>query len=184
METSLAGRLLVATPQITTQVFRRGVVLLLHHDTAGAHGLLLNKPIGVDVDRVLPGWGEQVCSPRELFQGGPVSLDTALGLAWLPGGQPPSSVHLLFGAVGVVDLDVRPEDALPGAAGMRVFAGYSGWSENQLEEEIDEGSWYVVDSTPEDVFCLDPAVLWRAVLRRQPGRLAFVAHYPDDPEWN
>ncbi|GAB77099.1 putative transcriptional regulator [Austwickia chelonae] len=184
METSLTGRLLVATPQITAQVFRRGVVLLLHHDTAGAHGLLLNKPIGVDVDRVLPGWGEQVCSPRELFQGGPVSMDTALGLVWLPGGDRPPAVHLLFGAVGVVDLDAPPGSVSPGAAGTRIFAGYSGWSEGQLEEEIDEGSWYVVDATPGDAFCLDPGGLWRAVLRRQPGRLAFVTHYPDEPEWN
>ena len=51
-----AGRLLVASPQIEEETFRRSVVLLLHHDEEGAQGVILNRPIEADIDAVLPGW--------------------------------------------------------------------------------------------------------------------------------
>ena len=53
---SLAGRLLVATPSTGGDVFTRSVVLMLHHSDDGAHGVVLNKPLGVDVTPVLPDW--------------------------------------------------------------------------------------------------------------------------------
>ena len=55
---------------------------------------------------------------------------------------------------------------------MRVFAGYAGWGSGQLEGEIGEGAWYVVDAEPADAFTDDPEHLWRDVLARQPGELA------------
>ena len=184
MTTSLAGQLLVATPQITEQIFRRSVVLLLHHDEAGAHGVVLNKPLGVDVERVLTGWSAHLSEPRELFQGGPVGLDTALGLGWLAGPEAPACVHRVFGPVGVVDLDAEPAEVAAYVGSLRIYAGYSGWGAGQLERELSEGSWYVVDREPTDVFTPEPNRLWPRVLRRQSGRLAFVALYPDDPERN
>ena len=54
--THTTGQLLVATPQIEEGVFRRSVVLVLHHDEDGAQGIVLNRPIDADVDAVLPGW--------------------------------------------------------------------------------------------------------------------------------
>ena len=59
-----------------------------------------------------------------------------------------------------------------------------GWSPGQLEAEIDEGAWYVLPAEPGDVFATQPDRLWRAVLRRQGGDLAFLATYPDDPDMN
>lgn len=159
-------------------------MLLLHHDDDGAHGLVLNKPIGAAVERVLPSWQAHVSDPAELFQGGPVGLDTALGLVSVPGDSEPIGTKLLFGSVGVVDLDAPPEVIMPAVSGLRVFAGYSGWSGGQLEGEIDSGGWYVVDPEVGDVFTARPDRLWREVLRRQPGRLAWVANYPHDPSHN
>ncbi len=67
---------------------------------------------------------------------------------------------------------------------MRIFAGYAGWTAGQLENELREGAWYVVDSEPADTFHSDPSLLWRTVLRRQRGDLALVATFPDDPTLN
>lgn len=184
MSTSLTGQLIVATPRITEPMFRRSVALVLHHDEAGAHGVVLNKPIGVDVERVLTGWSAHLSEPRELFQGGPVGLDTALGVAWLAGPRTPPCVRRIFGPVGVVDLDADPGDIAPHVGGLRIYAGYSGWGAAQLEGELAEGSWYVVERQTTDVFTNQPATLWRRVLRRQRGRLAFVAYLPEDPERN
>lgn len=190
------GRLLVASPrelshetagddpESETNIFDRSVVLLLHHDGDGAHGLVLNRPLSADVDSVLPGWQEHVNSPPQVFQGGPVSLDTALGLVRMPGTTESVGIKRLFGAVGLVDLDAPPVVVMPEVAGIRIFAGYAGWSSGQLESEIEGGSWFVVDAEADDAFTVQPHTLWGAVLRRQRGTLRFVASYPTDPSLN
>jgi putative transcriptional regulator len=179
------GRLLVAAPQIEEGVFRRSVVLVLHHDGDGAQGLVLNRPIDADVDSVLPGWEEHVSKPSKVFQGGPVQLDSALGLVAVPGDSPePMGVKRLFGAVALVDLDTPPPLVVPEVAALRIFAGYSGWSPGQLEVEISTGSWFVVDSESGDVFTSEPDGLWQRVLRRQRGSLRLVAWFPADPLLN
>jgi len=61
-----------------------------------------------------------------------------------------------------------------------VFRGYSGWGPEQLDDELAEGTWMVLPAELSDVFSPSPAALWRAVLRRQGGRLAWVANAPDD----
>lgn len=185
MSETHTGRLLVATPQIEEGVFRRSVVLVLHHDAEGAQGLVLNRPIDADVDSVLPGWEEHATAPAKVFQGGPVQLDSALGLVAVPGDSPePTGVRRLFGSVALVDLDTPPLLVVPEVAGLRIFAGYAGWSPGQLEEEVVTGSWYVVDSESSDAFTTRPDDLWRRVLRRQRDPLRWVAWFPADPLMN
>jgi putative transcriptional regulator len=184
------GRLLVATPQLEDPNFRRSVVLLVEHDAdEGTLGVVLNRPTEVPVDQVLPPWGELVTGPNVVFQGGPVALDSALALARVPGTDPPLGWRALdgvteVGRVGLVDLDAPPNLLAADLLQLRVFAGYAGWSAGQLRAEIEEGAWYLVTGEAGDVFAGDPERLWQRVLRRQPGELAFVATFPDDPSLN
>lgn len=181
----LTGHLLLATPKLREPTFRRAVVLLLDHGEEGAMGVVLNRPLQVQVAAVLPDWQEHATAPGVLFQGGPVGLDSALGLVAVPGDGPePVGVRRLCGALGLVDLDVEPLSVVYGLCGLRVFAGYAGWSAGQLEGEIADGAWYVVESEARDPFTPQPTALWPHVLRRQRGDLAYVATYPDDPTQN
>lgn len=187
---SLTGRLLVATPALADPNFDRAVVLLLDHDEEGSLGVVLNRPTPVGVGDVLEPWANLVSSPQVVFQGGPVSLDSALGLAVVPG-EPrdgedgePLGWRRVFGAIGLVDLEAPPELLAAELGSLRIFAGYAGWGPGQLEDELGEGAWYVVESEPGDVFSPDPEQLWRSVLRRQRSELAMVATYPDDPSLN
>jgi putative transcriptional regulator len=89
----------------------------------------------------------------------------------------------MAGKVGLVDL----EGPLPGNgefAGLRVFAGYAGWGAGQLEDELLEGSWVVVDAEESDLSSPTPETLWREVLRRQPDDVRFWATFPPDPSTN
>lgn len=194
---SLTGRLLVATPALADPNFDRAVVLLLDHDEEGSLGVVLNRPTPVDVADILEGWGDLAGAPGVVFQGGPVSLDSALGVAVIPGeeGRTPGSGprpgrgepigwRRVHGAIGLVDLDTPPELLAPALGSLRIFAGYAGWGPGQLEDELVEGAWYVVESEPGDVSSPDPERLWRAVLRRQRSELAMVATYPDDASLN
>ena len=73
---------------------------------------------------------------------------------------------------------------IPSISALRVFRGYAGWGPGQLEGEIEAGAWLVLDPEPTDLFTHEPDELWRVVLRRQPGRLAWLATAPDDLEAN
>jgi putative transcriptional regulator len=181
----LVGRLLVASPVLTDPNFQRGVVLLLDHGQDGALGLMVNRPLNVEVSAVLPAWQPFATDPPRLYQGGPVQLDSALGLVAVPGdGEEPVGVRRILGSLGLVDLDAPPEVVAGGVAGLRIFAGYSGWEAGQLEQEIDEGAWYVVEAEARDPFSHRPDRLWHEVLRRQRGELALVSTYPEDPSLN
>ncbi|MDH6142500.1 MULTISPECIES: YqgE/AlgH family protein [Kitasatospora] len=181
------GRLLVATPVLTDPNFARAVVLLLDHDEQGALGVVLNRPTPVEVSDVLDGWAELTGAPRVVFQGGPVGLDSALAVAVVPGEpgpQDPLGWRRVHGAIGLVDLEAPPQVLAGELGALRVFAGYAGWTPGQLEQEIAEGAWYLVDAEPGDISCPEPEQLWRAVLRRQTGALAMLATYPEDPTLN
>ncbi|MET9252134.1 YqgE/AlgH family protein [Streptomyces sp. NPDC003717] len=185
---SLTGRLLVATPALADANFERAVVLLLDHDEEGSLGVVLNRPTPVGVGDILEGWAELAGEPGVVFQGGPVSLDSALGVAVVPGESSTDAAPIgwrrVHGAIGLVDLEAPPELLAPAVGALRIFAGYAGWGPGQLEDELAEGAWYVVESEPGDVSSPFPQRLWREVLRRQRGELAMIATYPDDPSLN
>jgi len=185
-----AGRLLVATPLLGDPNFRRAVVLIVEHEeTEGTLGVVLNKPTKIPVGQVLEQWTELATNPSVLFRGGPVAQNSAIALAMVPGKEEPLGWRALDGApalarLGLLDLDAPPRLLAPAIQSLRVYAGYAGWSPGQLDAEIDEGAWFVLPAEPADVFAAEPELLWRAVLRRQHGDLAFLATYPDDPGLN
>jgi putative transcriptional regulator len=180
-----AGRLLVATPELLDPNFADTVVLMLDVDEGGALGVVLNRPTAVPVSDVLDPWGELVAEPEVLFQGGPVSTEGALGVGLLRDlGDVPVGFREVDGLLGLVDLDTPVELVTGSLAGLRIFAGYAGWGAEQLAAEIEEGSWYVVPAEALDVFRTDPSELWRDVLRRQPGELAWHSTRPIDPDLN
>ena len=86
--------------------------------------------------------------------------------------------------MGTVDLGRDPAPWAGAIVGARVFSGYAGWDTGQLEDEVEEGSWYVVPCEARDAVSADPEGLWRRVLRRQGGALALVSGYPSDPAAN
>lgn len=179
---TLVGRLLVATPELRDPNFVRTVVFLLEANDDGAVGVVLNRPSEVPVGSVLPGWVDEVTGRGVLHQGGPVGLDGALGVAVAREGT--AGFRPVHAGVGLIDLDTPPEVVAGALRALRVFAGYSGWGAGQLEGELADGAWYVVDAQPADVFTDDPDGLWRAVLRRQGGDLALVSTWTDDPDLN
>jgi putative transcriptional regulator len=179
------GRLLVATPTLTEGVFARSVVQLLQHSPGdGAVGVVLTRPMETPLRDVLPGWALLAPDPVVVFEGGPVAETSAICLGRLSGavGIDPSYV-VVPGApwLGTVDLD---GDAAGPVQEVRVFAGYAGWSPGQLEGEVEQGGWWVVDALPGDCFTTTPSLLWRQVLRRQGPPLALAATYPEDPALN
>lgn len=181
---SLVGRLLVSHPELTDPPFERAVILILDHHDEGAMGVMLNRPVDVAVDEILPGWGSVASAPAQVFHGGPVEPDSALAVAGVAGSEPVDRVERVLGGFGVIDLDADPEDVRQTITGMRIFVGYAGWGAGQLEQEIRQKSWFLLNSEARDPFTTEPEGMWSQVLRRQGGDLSLVASFPSDPRMN
>lgn len=156
---TLRGRLLVATPALADDPFRRSVVLVLDHDDEGALGVIINRPLSSEVAAILPEWAGLATAPHRVFDGGPVSQDVALAIGVTRDDSTPGDGQPMLDRIGLVDLDESPHEMADELAGLRVFAGYAGWSPGQLEGEIDEGAWIVVDAVLADVLSHEPETL-------------------------
>ncbi|MGI8459356.1 MAG: YqgE/AlgH family protein [Propionibacteriaceae bacterium] len=180
-----AGDLLVASVRLTDGVFNQTVVLVLDADEDGSLGVILNEISQTRLDAVLPAWVDAVSVPRLLFHGGPVSPNGAICLASVVSSdEGPPGWRRLFDDVGLLHLDTPIEIVAGAYKDLRIFAGYAGWQPGQLADEIAEGMWHVVGARYADVFGTQPLGLWRSVLRRQRGEMAFFASWTEHPELN
>jgi putative transcriptional regulator len=179
--TPTKGRLLLATPPLEDPNFDRTVVYVLEHHDDGALGLILNRPMDERLGEPLDGWVQLQSDPSQIFAGGPVEPDALIALARTTGDVDDDD-HLapLTGEIASADLSADPVLMSSSISALRVFRGYSGWGPGQLDGEIEAGAWLVLDPEPGDLFTPEPDDLWRTVLRRQPGRLAWLADAPDD----
>ena len=184
MSSEIAGRLLVATPLLGDPNFDRTVVLMLEHNDEGALGVVLNRPSEIDLAGPLPDWDRLAAPPSVVFVGGPVSQGAVIALARVEAERDSEAWSRVLPQVGVLDLTVDLTAVGIDVEEVRVFTGYAGWGPGQLEAEIEEGAWFVVDAEPADAMADDPEALWRTVLRRQRGALAKFAWYPRDPSVN
>ena len=182
-DSSLSGKLLVASPMLRDPNFEGTVVLLLMHSTDGAFGLVLNRPSATPIGQVLPDWVDLCSGPAVVFAGGPVEEQSALALGLADGSQVSSGWSRMLGRLGTVDLNQVPEQ-IGDFDAVRVFVGYAGWGAGQLDGELALGGWIVADSHATDAFDPEPATLWGRVLRRQTGELRWVALHPTDLSCN
>ena len=176
----LQGKLIVSSPSLVDPNFRKTVVLIAHHDEEGALGLVLSRPSDVPAAEAVPVLDGLPGADDPVFVGGPVQPDAFMVLAEFE--------DVDEAAAPIIDgLGFMPADAEPGDLAirrLRLFAGYSGWGSGQLEDELAENSWIVVDAAAEDAFADDPDVLWRTVLQRKGGPFSLMENMPFDPGLN
>lgn len=143
-------------------------------------GLVLSRPsevaavVAVPALAGLPGAGDPV------FVGGPVQPEAFMVLAEFNDVE--DAAAPIMDQLGFMAAESEPEDL--SIRRLRLFAGYSGWGIGQLEAELDESSWIVVDALTDDAFADDPDELWRTVLHRKGGPFELMVDMPFDPGLN
>jgi len=176
------GVLLIAHPMLGDPNFRRTVVLICEHSPEGSFGLILNRPLDVELGEIVEG----LAGHDLLSLGGPVQQDTLHFLHRhddvLEGAIPVMDGVHWGGDFEMVKTLVWAEQAT--RRDLRFFLGYAGWSSGQLEDEVEEGGWFLAPATDDLIFQEDPHRLWRTVLRRMGGEYALLANFPDDPRMN
>ncbi len=179
---SLTGQLLLASPSLRDPNFMRSVVLIGVHNDDGAMGVVLNRPSTLTVHEAVPQLEPAVDELEPVYVGGPVQPTSVVCLAEFL--DPSLAELLVLGRIGFPAPSTGVDELAEATARRRVFAGYAGWSDGQLDAEIDQGDWIAHAALPEDVFSEDPQDLWSTVLTRMGGSYALIARMPVDPTVN
>ncbi len=177
-ESSLSGSLILAAPTLLDPHFVRSVLLLTEHGGQGAHGYILNRPLGKTVSDVLFDPDFEGLKDVPLFLGGPVATGqlTFASLFWNEQSEALDfATHLSVG-----------EAAARIAEGyqVRAFVGYSGWGEGQLEDELKHRAWIPKSPVSEVVTARNPDAMWADILRTMGPFYKILADAPDDPSLN
>lgn len=175
----LTGSLLIAHPNLLDPNFRRTVLLLVSHDREeGAFGLVLNRNSHRQVGELIVHDGDLgPLGELPVFLGGPVAPDrlTFVAMRW-QGERIECQARLSLEEAQSLLFD-------PGIT-LRAFAGYAGWSEGQLEAELEQKAW-VVQAPDEEI--LDPGIcetIWFSIIRTYGPWFHLLASAPDDPSLN
>jgi putative transcriptional regulator len=182
MDESLTGQLLLASPGLRDPNFARTVVLIGVHSEEGAMGIVLNRPSELTVGEAVPQLEPALDEHEPVYIGGPVQPSSIVLLAEFL--DPTPAGLLVLGRIGFPAADADIDELTRATARGRVFAGYAGWSEGQLDAELEQGDWIVQAAQPEDVFSEEPEDLWSEVLKRKGGSYALIARMPLDPSVN
>jgi putative transcriptional regulator len=189
MTDSYKGHFLIAAKHLRDGNFFKSVVLMIEHNENGAMGLVVNRPLDVTVREALLPHFRLPKTPHPLFDGGPVEENALLILhnspeydqeldAIVPGvfvGTSPDILDKLKSSLtGDDDTGFR----------FRIFAGYSGWGEGQLEGEMSRGDWLTFPASSELVFAEDPYNVWETVLSDFQKQHRIFPHSVDRPELN
>ncbi len=182
MDESLSGQLLLAAPTLMDPNFSRAVVLIGAHSEDGAMGVILNRPSQVTVGEAVPQLEPAVDEQETVYLGGPVQPDSIVLLGEFM--DPSPAGLLVLGRIGFPAPEAGIEELAAATARRRVFAGYAGWAEGQLDSELEQGDWISQTALPDDVFTEDPDELWSTVMARKGGTYALLARMPLDPSVN
>ena len=164
---NLTGSLLVAHPDLRDPNFRRTIIFLSQHiPEEGATGFVLNRPIPFEADG----------GPKApAYFGGPVEAGKML-LTSLQWRENPSMVAFRAFNGGEEDESRRGwED------GLRLFAGYSGWSVGQLEQELEQNAWLLLTPTRELIEMKNPDTAWKNIMRASGPFFHLLSDAPEDP---
>jgi len=180
----LQGKLLLDSGQLGGSFFQRTVILVCKHDTEGAFGLVLNRSVGKAVGDLIIANLPEPLKAAPLYLGGPVQPG-ALSYLHTDSFIPEAEVLPNLALGHSLDELLEIGEAFSATKKVRMFAGYSGWSPGQLENEMKRKSWLTFPASLELVFETPPEQLWQKVLQTKGGwKNKLLSQMPEDLSWN
>jgi len=177
------GKLLISEPSILNdKSFNRSVIYLTEHNHEGSIGFILNKPTEFNLNDLIP---DIECN-FTVYNGGPVEQENLYFIHQLPELIPDSiqiSNDIYWGGSFDVLTDLLKTNAID-ATDIRFFLGYSGWSVEQLEEELKESTWIITKNDLPNLFDVDSHDFWKNELLKFGGEYQIWANAPENPALN
>lgn len=181
IKTITKGKILIAQPALFDDTFNRSVILLSDHTENGSVGFILNKPLNQPVNLFV----SELENGFNVYEGGPVETQHLYYLHKRPdliqNSEPISNG--LYWSGDYEDVRHAINNGLIAEDEIRFYLGYSGWGENQLQNEIDDNAWIVVDEEV-DIFKDWNNNLWKLQLKKLGGEHLIWLNTPVDPTQN
>ncbi|MCB1109808.1 MAG: YqgE/AlgH family protein [Chlamydiia bacterium] len=174
------GTFLIASPDIEGGIFYRSVVLLCDHSPMGSFGLIVNKPLEIEVEEDFLGFGEE---PVEMRAGGP-NQPNQIMLLQNQGYDDETSLEICPGIYLNGDVAMLHEKEEVSSPQTLVCFGYGGWASGVLEREFLNGAWFLCPAQSAHVFETPPERLWQTLLREMGGKYKTLSLMPEDLDLN
>jgi len=167
--TFLNNQFLIAMPGMDDPNFAQTVTLVCEHSPRGALGIIINRPLTMDLGEVFEQLGldaslSQV-SRQSVLLGGPVQTDRGFVLH-SPGAGFESTLPVSEKLHLTTSRDIL--DALASGRGPEraiVALGYAGWEAGQLEDEMARNAWLTVPVDENLLFDVPAEDRWQAAGR-------------------
>jgi len=177
------GTLLLAEPFMEDFNFKRSAVLICDHHGEGDLGFIINKPLNMGINDLISDFPK---FESNVFYGGPVHTDSIHYIHTtgeiLDDSQPIGSGLYWGGDFKKLKFLIQSELIQP--KDIKFFIGYSGWSENQLHEEIETGSWIITEMNSNYLFKFSHHKLWKKILHTIGNNYSIIAEIPENLSWN
>jgi putative transcriptional regulator len=162
----LTNQLLIAMPTLGDENFAQSVTLICDHSASGALGLILNKPLQMDMGEIFRqlqiDMGGEATGRRPVLRGGPVQADRGF-VVHRAGGQWESTLRVSDAIHVTTSRDVLRAIARgEGPGDAFLVLGYAGWESGQLEDEIRANAWITAPVEPKLVFEVPFEKRWNA----------------------
>ncbi|CAH1000315.1 hypothetical protein LEM8419_01468 [Neolewinella maritima] len=178
-----SGIVLLAEPFMLDSNFRRATVLLVEHTQEGSLGFILNRRVNMRVDQLVDNFPD---FNAPIYYGGPVATDTVHYLhrkGDLIEGSEEISKGVYWGG-NYEKLRALIAQGLLTPRDVRFFVGYSGWSPQQLLEELQLGSWVPAPMYPNYLFKTRPERLWSQVMSNKGSTFSVIAEMDEEVRFN
>jgi putative transcriptional regulator len=161
-----AGSILISAPSLEDPYFDKVVIYITEYNEKGALGFVMNQVFERTFNQLTEF---RTSRPFPLYAGGPVDREKLYFIHRIPGsitaGTPVADGVYMGGnfkqAVQYLNTASDAERHL------RLFIGYSGWDAQELEAEIEEGSWLPVQASVTTLFEASEQSLWSALYKRK-----------------
>ena len=182
-ESPVKGSVLISEPFLYDLHFRKTIILLSEHNEEGSVGFVLNRQLNLHSGEVVPGLLQH---QFPLFYGGPVENNTLHFIHktgdLIKGSRQISNGIYWGGDIEIVNDLLHHKVAKPEE--FKFFLGYSGWSADQLEEEIRQKAWWIIGGNEQLAFDEDLENMWKKSVKTLGQDFAYLADSPEDPLWN
>lgn len=161
-----AGKLLVATQKSHDPDLKESVVLLVQYDRDVALGVIVNRRSNVAASEVFPELTSAKGGPVHVWAGGPVTI--GIRALYQSAFQPAEARELSSGVAVITDkpLILKLLSASTPPDNLRLYAGYVGWTAQQLRSEVAAGLWLVRAGDTSMIFDAQPETLWDRLTTR------------------
>ena len=177
------GTLLIAEPFLKEPNFSRTVIFICDHQEQGSFGFVLNRLYNLTLDELMNNVGELRIP---VYYGGPVQMDTIHFLHQYPD-KISGSYEIVKGIYWGGDFELAIDLLKNGeieTSKIRFYLGYSGWTQGQLNEELNQHSWLTLEASRKIVFHEKAEDTWKAAVAELGGDYNMIINFPTDPRLN